>query len=821
MKYVIIGGVAGGATAAARLRRIDEVSDIVLLEKGPHISYANCGLPYYIGGVITDRANLLVQTPASFGKRFRIDVRVQNEVLAIHPSTQTLTIRRANGETYEETYDKLLLSPGANPVRPPLEGIDSEGIFTLRNVEDTDRIKEYVTKRSVRRAVVVGAGFIGLEMAENLHHAGVNVSVVEMGNQVMAPIDFSMAAPVHQHLLQKGVSLYLEEGVTSFKRENNKITVFLKSGKSLEADMVLLSIGVRPATKLAVDAGLKIGEAGGIWVDEYLQTSEKNIYAVGDAIEYPHPLTGKPWLNYLANPANRQGRIVADNMVFGNRVTYEGAIGTSIAKVFDMTVASTGLAAKRLKQWGMEYQSSITHSASHASYYPGALPLTLKLTFHPKTGKLYGAQCIGYEGVDKRIDQIAGLIKRGGTVYDLMETEHAYAPPFSSAKDPIAIAGYVASNLISGAMPAITWRELQEKKNEVFLVDTRTADEFSFGSIKGAVNIPLDNLRERINEIPTDRPVVLFCAIGLRGYLAQRILMGRGYTNVQNLIGGYQTYAAAIAPVLPPSDNDPKTSAQSAASSSASAIEASTSKTKQPLKVNACGLQCPGPILQVKKAMDSVSVGDEVEIVATDAGFARDAQAWCNSTGNRLVARHEEKGRYTVVIEKGAKQNEEPQKPEGGRGKTLILFSDDLDKALATFVLANGAAATGQKVSIFFTFWGLNVLKKVQKPKVQKDIFGKMFGWMLPSNSLQLKLSKMNMGGMGRRMMRYLMKRKGVDSLEVLRAQALAQGVEFIACQMSMDMMGIHRDELLDEVSVGGVATYMERADKSNVNLFI
>ncbi len=822
MKYVIVGGVAGGATAAARLRRVDETADILLLEKGPHISYANCGLPYYIGGVIAERDKLLVQTPEAFGKRFRIDVRVKNEVFAINAKAKTLTIRNADGKEYEEAYDKLLLSPGANPVKPPLEGIDSEGIFTLRNVEDTDRIKAYVTGKQVKRAVVVGAGFIGLEMAENLHHAGIAVSVVEMGNQVMAPIDFSMAAHIHQHLIQKGVSLYLEEGVTHFQRTEQGIIVYLKSGKTIAADMVLLSIGVRPATALAQQAGLKLGETGGIWVDEHLETSEKDIYAVGDAIEYPHPLTGKPWLNYLANPANRQGRIVADNMALGNTVSYEGAIGTSIAKVFDMTVASTGLAAKRLKQWGMEYQSSVTHSSSHAGYYPNALPITLKLTFHPRTGKLYGAQCVGYEGVDKRIDQIAGLIKRGATVYDLMETEHAYAPPFSSAKDPIAIAGYVASNIVGGAMPAISWRELLEKKEQVVLVDTRTAEEFSFGTIPGALNIPLDEMRERLAEIPADKPVVLFCAVGLRGYLAQRILMGRGYRDVRNLIGGYKTFSTAVAPLPAPTALSSATVSSSFDVVSAEASSVSDTE-KKVLKVNACGLQCPGPIIQVKKAIDSIEIGERVEIVATDAGFARDASAWCETTGNKLIENREEKGRYTVVIEKGdsACACSSGGYAGGGRGKTLILFSDDLDKALATFVLANGAAATGQKVSIFFTFWGLNVLKKVQKPRVQKDFFGKMFGMMLPSSSLKLKLSQMNMFGMGSRMMRFLMKRKGVDSLESLRRQALMQGVEFIACQMSMDMMGIQREELLDEVTVGGVATYMERADKANVNLFI
>ena len=813
MKHIIIGGVAGGATAAARIRRADEGAEIVMLERGKYISYANCGLPYYIGGVISDRERLFVQTPESFGKRFNIDVRVENEVVEIQPKEHTVTIRRKDGSQYKETYDKLLLSPGASPVRPPLPGIDSEGVFTLRNVNDTDRIKTYLTTKSVKRAVVVGAGFIGLEMAENLHHAGVDVSVVEMGNQVMAPVDFSIAAHLHQHLTQKGVSLYLEQAVAAFERKGDEIRVMLKSGETIVADMVILSIGVRPETTLAKAAGLRIGETGGIWVDEYLQTSEADIYAVGDAIEFPHPITGKPWLNYLANPANRQGRIVADNMVEGNKYAYEGAIGTAIAKVFDMTVASTGLAAKRLKQLGMEYAVSVTHSGSHAGYYPDALPLTVKLVFHPKTGKLYGAQSVGYDGVDKRIDQIALLIKQGGTVYDLIRLEHAYAPPFSSAKDPIAIAGYVASNIISGAMPAITWRDLlATDRSSVMLLDVRTAEEFSFGSLPGAVNIPLDDLRERMQELPKDKEIIVFCAVGLRGYLAQRILRGHGYTAVRNLIGGYKTFATANAPVGKPNlpYNEPKNLD----------TQAMTTEIKT-VKIDACGLSCPGPIMKVKQAIDSIADGERIEITSTDAGFARDAQAWCNTTGNVLISNVEEKGRYTVVIEKGSPKACQVKTSCDGKGKTLIMFSDDLDKALATFVLANGAAATGQKVSIFFTFWGLNVIKKERKPSVAKDIFGKMFGMMLPSSSKKLHLSKMSMMGMGDKMMRHIMKKKNIDSLEALRQQAIDNGVEFIACQMSMDVMGVAREELLDNVTIGGVATYMERADQANVNLFI
>lgn len=813
MKHIIIGGVAGGATAAARIRRADEEAEIVLLEKGKYISYANCGLPYYIGGAIAEREKLFLQTPASFGGRFNIDVRIENEAVGIDTAAKSVEVRRADGSTYTESYDNLLLSPGASPVRPPLKGIDSEGIFTLRNVDDTDRIKNYITTRTVASAVVVGAGFIGLEMAENLHRAGAGVSIVEMGNQVMAPVDFSIASHVHQHLLQKGVHLYLEQSVERFEKRDDKIEVFFTSGKSIATDLVILSIGVRPETALAKAAGLRIGETGGIWVDDYLQTSAADVYAVGDAIEFPHPLTGKPWLNYLANPANRQGRIVADNMVFGNTTRYEGAIGTSIAKVFDMTVASTGLAAKRLKQFGIPYASSTTHSASHAGYYPDALPLTLKLTFDPASGKLYGGQCVGYDGADKRIDQIALLIKQGGTVYDLIKVEHAYAPPFSSAKDPIAIAGYVAGNIISGAMPVATWRQMAEADRcDTLFLDVRTREEHAFGAIPGSVNIPLDELRGRIGELPRDKEIYIYCAVGLRGYLALKILTGHGFTRVKNLSGGYKTYATATAPI----ENKTATIRTNGKTDTQH-----TGERIKTLKIDACGLQCPGPVMKIKQAIDSIGEGERIEMVATDAGFSRDAQAWCNTTGNILISNSEEKGKYTVVIEKGSPQACRTATSCDGKAKTLIMFSDDLDKALATFVLANGAAATGQKVSIFFTFWGLNVIKKVAKPKVKKDIFGRMFGMMLPSSSLKLHLSKMSMLGIGDRMMRHIMKRKGIDSLESLRQQAIDSGVEFIACQMSMDVMGVKREELLDEATVGGVATYMERAEGANVNLFV
>ena len=814
-KYLIVGGVAGGATAAARIRRLTEDAEIILFEKGAYISYANCGLPYYIGGVIEERDRLFVQTPEAFGKRFNIDVRTRSEVIAIHPEKKQVTVRSAEGKEYTENYDKLLLSPGASPVVPPLPGIQSEGIFTLRNVDDTDRIKAYMTAHQVRRTVIVGGGFIGLEMAENLKHAGSQVAVVEMAPQVMGPIDYSMAALVHQHLQQQDVKLYLEQAVERFSREGDELTVYFKSGISLKADMVLLSIGVRAETRLAQEAGLKLGEMRGIWVDAYLQTSDADIYAVGDAIEYPHPITGKPWLNFLAGPANRQARIVADNMVLGNRIHYEGAIGTSIAKVFDLTVASTGLPAKRLKQMGIPYLSATIHNGSHAGYYPGSLQMDIKITFSPTDGKLYGAQIVGYDGVDTRIDQYALAIKQGATVEQLTRLEHAYAPPFSSAKDPVAISGYVAGNILSGKMTPLYWREMQQAdKSQVTLVDVRTPDEYALGTIPGAINIPLDNLRERLADIPENQPVYLFCGVGLRGYLASNILKSKGYPDVRNLIGGLKTYNAATATIKTP---------EGFVCDTTHACPASSCRCdKSIIKVDACGIQCPGPILKLKQAMDVLAVGQQLEVRATDAGFPRDAEAWCRTTGHKFLGKRAEGGIQIVKIEKAAPQVVEATQPQTSeQGKTLILFSDDLDKTLATFVLANGAAATGKKVSIFFTFWGLNAIKKVRKPKVKKDIFGRMFGWMLPADSTQLALSKMNMLGIGSKMMRYLMRKKGVDSLETLRQQAIDQGVEFIACQMSMDVMGIKREELLDNVTVGGVASYMERAEQANVNLFI
>mgnify|MGYP003592466419 CR=1 FL=1 len=545
MKYVIVGAVAGGASTAARLRRLDEKAEIVIFEKGEYISYANCGLPYYIGDVIKDRNALFVQTATAFNSRFNIDVRVRTEVLSINPNSKTITaFNHLSGYKYEESFDKLILSPGAEPIKPPLPGINLEGIFTLRNVNDTDFIKAYVNQKEVKNAVIVGAGFIGLEMAENLHELGLDVSIIEMGNQILAPLDYPLAALVQQHIRSKKVNILLSSAVSAFEKKEKTISVQLTNGKSLEADVVILSIGVKPDTKLAQQAGLKLGDAKGIWVNEFLQTSHPDIYAVGDAIEFTNPITQQSMSTYLAGPANKQGRICANNIVLGNTTKYKGAINTAIVKVFDMTVAVAGTASKHLTRASIPHLVSTTHSGSHAGYYPGAKQMSTQIAFSPSDGTLYSAQIVGYEGVDKRIDVLSSVIKRKSNIEELTEFEHAYAPPYSSAKDPINMAGFTAENILTGKLKVFYWNEFDKVKEGDILLDVRTKSEFESGSIKNARNIPVDELRSRLAELDKNKNIYIFCQAGLRGYLAQRILVQNGFDKVENLSGGFQLWNA-------------------------------------------------------------------------------------------------------------------------------------------------------------------------------------------------------------------------------------------------------------------------------------
>ncbi len=552
MKIIIIGGVAGGATAAARLRRCDEQAEIILVERGPYISFANCGLPYHISGAIAERGKLLVTTEQMFEERYNVDVRSRTEALSIDRANKTVTLRNLDsGEDTVESYDRLLLSPGAEVLKPPIPGIGSPRVFTLRNVPDLDRIMSAMTDNKPRRAVVIGGGFIGLEVAENFHDRGLFTTVVEGASHILPPFDDEMAAIAHAHMREKSVELYLGDKVSHFEDRADHTIVFLASGKRIQADIIILSIGVRPEVKLARESGLALGNIGGIKVDEHLQTSDPSIFAVGDAVEVVNRVSGKQSLIPLAGPANRQARIVADNMLAAAPAafkTYRGAMGTAILKVFDLAAACTGLNEATAKALGIPYRASITHSGSHASYYPGSQQISLKLIYG-LDGRVLGAQAIGIDGADKRIDVIATAIKAGMTVEDLADLELAYAPPFGSAKDPVNVAGYVASNVLDGSHDIISWTELRDILHDapdtIELIDVRTPDEYAIASLPGARNMELNRLRQRLGEIDRNKPVVIFCQVGLRGYVAYRILKQSGFKDVRNLTGGFKTYAWA------------------------------------------------------------------------------------------------------------------------------------------------------------------------------------------------------------------------------------------------------------------------------------
>ena len=816
-KYIIVGGVAAGMSAAARLRRLDETAEIVVFEKGGQVSYANCGLPYYIGGVITERDNLLLQTPESFKSRFNVEVRIHSEVLSLETAGKSVRVKDlASGREYQESYDRLLLAPGGSPVKPAIPGADHPSVRTLWTIPDTDAIRALVDEGGVQTALLVGAGFIGLEMAENLHARGIRVIVVEMANQAMNLLDYEMAALVHRELRMKGIELHLEEAVTAFEAAGaGSVTARLKSGAFISADLVMLSIGVKPNTGFLAGSGIELSPRGHIVVDEQLRTSNEHVYAAGDAIEVTNPISGKKTAIPLAGPANKQGRIVAGNMSGKIPGSYHGTLGTAIAKVFDLDVGSTGATDKFCRAEGIPYQSVIIHPNDHAGYYPGATSLTLKLTYSPVSRRVLGAQAAGYSGVDKRIDVIATAIMGAMTVDDLTEFEHAYAPPYSSAKDPVNMAGFTAQNTLDGLVAHTTWDAVQESlESRPLLLDVRTPEEFATGSITGALNIPLDTLRERLGEVPVDRKVTVFCKVGLRGYLACRILTQHGITDCANLSGGYETYQLATTP------HQNQTQIPSDSQGAGSDMSSTSRELTKIVQIDACGLQCPGPILKLKEEMERLAIGELLSIRSSDPGFYADAPSWARATGNLLKEISIDKGIVTAVIQKGSEL--QVLAPNCGNDKTMVVFSGDLDKTIASFIIANGALAMGRKVTMFFTFWGLNALRKPQKVSgLGKNLIEAAFGMMMPRGSRKMGLSRMSMGGIGGMLIRGIMKSKNVPTLEEMMATAIQSGAKIVACQMSMELMGIRREELIEGIQIGGVASYLEASEQADNNLFI
>lgn len=834
-KVVIVGGVAGGATALARLRRLDENIEIVLFERGEYISFANCGLPYYIGGNIENRDSLLVQTPEKIMNKFGVKVRTKSEVMNILREEKKLVVKDLKtGKTYEESYDYLILSTGSTPIKPPIPGIDSPNIFSLWNMDDTDNIKRYIDNNKPKTALVVGGGFIGLEMAENLSDLGLKVSVVEMLDQVMAPMDFEMAEIVHEHLLGQGVNLILKDGVKNFAYKEGTTTVTLQSGKEIDGDIIILSIGIRPNGELAKDSGLETNPRGGIVVDKKMLTSDKSIYAVGDVVEIEDYINKNQAMIPLAGPANKQARIVAGNIV-GETKEYKGTQGTSIAKIFDLTVANTGTNEKTLNKFGKvykeDYQVAIIHSNSNAEYYPGGLPMTIKLIYDLE-GKILGSQIVGYEGVDKRIDVIATAIRFNGRVNDLTELELAYAPPYSSAKDPVNMIGFVAENQLTKKVEVVLPSEVKELSEDQVFLDIMEDEEkeITKACIENSVHIPLGQLRSRLGELNKDKTYISYCSVGLRGYIAARILTQNGF-KAKNLAGGFRLYK-----ILNCKDKGleqgqykgPDSFSDGGEKIEEKIEQASPIKTRkvgseEVFKLNACGLSCPGPIIQVNEKLKVLEDGDLLEVMSSDPGFSNDIKAWCRNTGNTLVKTEKQDKKFMALIEKGNKEEkiENLKSVKIKDDKNIIVFSGDLDKAIASFIIANGAKAMGKEVSMFFTFWGLNVIKKETHKASKKDFLGKMFSMMLPKSSKGLGLSKMNMAGIGPKMIRKVMKDKNISSLEDLIKDGMNSGIKIVACQMSMDVMGVNREELLDGVEIGGVATMLDAADDSNMSLFI
>lgn len=807
LRFVIIGGVAAGASAAARARRLSEEAIITMIERGPDVSFANCGLPYYIGGEIGDRAKLAIQTPESLERLLNIRIMTRTEVVKIHRERKVITVRSEKGEE-EIPYDKLLLAPGAKPIRPPLKGIEDPRIMTLRNLQDMDNIKERIKAR--REILVIGAGFIGLEMVEMLKRLDKEVTLVELQPQVLPQMDPEMTKQIEVELAQKGVNLILGDGIQEFSSSPEKITAKLNSGKAISADAVILSIGIQCESDLAIQAGLELGQRKAIKVNSFQQTSDPDIYAAGDVVETADPILGKRVVVPLGGPANRQGRVAADHIFLGNKAfPYPGTIGTAIVRVFDIVAGVTGYTEKRLRQENLPYRQTIVTGYQHASYYPGAVPILLKILWNPQDGRLLGGEITGFDGIDKRLDVLSTAISGHLNIDDLCHLELAYAPPFGSARDVINIAGFAAQNIQSGLME--TTFSLPETKDAQIL-DVRPLEVAKSNPVPGAVSIPLDQLRKRHSELSLEKPVTTVCALGKSSYFAARILTQKGF-KARSLNGGWNLYSLKAIPSEKNSEGN----------NMIKAVELPTQVDA--IKINTCGLSCPGPIMKIKESLGKLSEGQELVVEASDPGFAKDFPVYCQSVGLEFLGMETKKGIITARARKNTQATGTPIVTPNRNGATLVVFSYELDKVLAALVIANGAAAMGGKVTMFFTFWGLNVLRKSSKNDkktiLDKSFMDKMFAWMMPQGVDKLTLSHMNMGGMGTAMMKDRMKQKNLPNVPMLLSEALKNGVRLVACSMSMDAMGIKAEELIDGIEIGGVADFLAASQHTATNLFI
>ena len=808
-KVLIVGGVAGGASTAARLRRLDENLEIIMFERGEYVSFANCGLPYHIGGVIQNRESLLIQTPESLKARFNLDVRVNSEVVGVNGKDKKVKVKTKNGEEYEENFDFLVLAPGAKSILPVVKGIENKKIFTLRNINDMDKIKSEIKNHNIKKATVVGGGYVGVETAENLKHLGIDTTLIEAAPHILAPFDSEISNILEYELVDNGINLLISEKVTEFQEDKDEVIIKLESGKSVAADMVILSIGVNPDTKFLQNSGINLGERGHILVNEKLETNIDGIYALGDSIIVKNYITNQDVAIPLAGPANRQGRIVAGNIV-GRNEKYKGSLGTAIIKIFELTGASTGLNERSLKQLNIPYEKVYLHPNNHATYYPGATEISIKALYNKENRQILGAQAVGISGVDKFIDVIAISIKFKATIDDLTELELAYAPPFLSAKSPANMLGFIGQNIEDNLLEQVFMKDLENyNEKETIILDVREKLELISGKLNDSINIPLSELRKRYTELPKDKEIWTYCAVGLRGYIASRFLTQKGY-KVKNLAGGIKIEEKELIKTQEETFSNKENS------------DYNVDKEDEYLDLS--GLSCPGPLVKIKEKIDKLQGSEKLKVKVSDPGFYNDIQAWSKVTKNSLLSLDKKDGLTYATLQKGQAskvvvKEQENVIIEDNSNMTMVVFSGDLDKAIAAFIIANGALTMGKKVTMFFTFWGLSILKK--KNLAKKSFIEKMFAMMLPKNSQDLPVSKMNFFGIGAKMIRSVMKKKNIMSLEELMKKAKDLGVNITACTMSMDVMGISKEELIDGINYGGVGQYLGEAEKSNNNLFI